>query len=119
MNKLCLLFNIDCPALVSDFEKAGITANTVPQSMFSQSVGTLAGECEKSGEVCFNPFKEQLALFCYLGSDELDGALALMRKHGFSQAFKAVKTPVNTSWRVDALVLELKKEREQIARMKK
>ena len=88
------------------------------QSDFSQTVGALIGVFPKSNEICLSPFKEKMIIMSSFTNAKMEEFLDALREKSIRIEYKAMLTPTNISWRCDELIEELKREREQIRRMK-
>ena len=117
-----LCFNIKGEALrhlTLAAEATGAEICVVAPADFSQSVGALLGVFPQEKSVCLTPFREEMLLMSGFDRGKMEAFLDNLKQRGVSIPFKAMVTPTNLFWHCDALLAELKKEREQLERMKK
>ena len=118
-NVLC--FNIGGEALKkvqAAAEAVGTAVIAVPQSDFAQTLGALIGVLPRENKMCFSPFQEPMLIMSGFDRAKMDTFLDTLKKEGVYIPYKAMVTPVNLTWQCDALIEELKKEHEQMKKMR-
>ncbi|MBR2590619.1 MAG: DUF3783 domain-containing protein [Clostridia bacterium] len=121
MNPTILSFNIpaaQAAAVEAAAAQADAVVKVVPQAEYRQSVGALLGVLPRTNEVCLSPFKEPMLIMAGLPRPAMEQFLDMLKAQGVYIPYKAMLTPTNLTWRCDALIEELKKEHEQIKRMR-
>ena len=121
MDSTVLLFNIsgtDLKALHRAAAAVGATVKEVSQADFAQSVGALIGVLPRAQSICLSPFPEALLIMCAFTRAQMEQFLDILKAQAVYIPYKAMVTPTNLTWQCDALIGELKKEHEQIRRMK-
>ena len=116
-----LCFNLsgeEFKSLLKISDKLGAEPVCPAQSDFSQTVGALIGVFPKTNEICLSPFKEKMIIMSSFTKAKMEEFLDALRKEQIKIDYKAMVTPTNLSWKCSELVEELKKEHEQIRRMK-
>ena len=116
-----LSFNIGGEALKKLHRAAaavGAEVCEVPQADFSQSVGALIGVLPRAQSVCLSPFSEPMLVMSAFTRAQMEQFLDILKAQAVYIPYKAMVTPTNLTWQCDALIGELKKEHEQIRRMK-
>lgn len=116
-----LCFNLsgeEFKSLLKISDKLDIEPICPNQADFSQSVGAMLGVFSKSNEICLAPFKEKMVIMSSFSKNKMEQFLDALREKGIIIDYKAMVTPTNLSWKCSELVEELKKEHEQIRRMK-
>lgn len=88
----------------------------VPQAEFSQTLGALLGFKEKTKEVCFSPFKEEMLIMAGFERNCMDELLSEMRAKNCVVSLKAVATQVNIGWKCNDLQKELQAEHNAMMR---
>ncbi len=113
---LALLYRLEeNTVLTMVLANLNIQVKTIAPHDLSQSVGFLAG----MGGVQNAPFdgtvlETPLMLMANFSENLLDTTLAALREQGVKTGFKAVVTPHNQAWTVEALLAELQREKEEI-----
>lgn len=86
----------------------------VKPEQFGQTLGCIAGFTKDEEPMKFEGElpAESLMVFCYVYSDHLDQVLSKMRQNKIPMTYKAVLTPVNMTWNVAHMYLEMEKEKK-------
>lgn len=104
------------------FTLLGVRIKRVPAEQFGRTVGVLAGILEEDPEASApaEAPADDIMVFCGFSEKRLDLLLSYFRKVGISKAsYKAMLTPTNALWTMEALYRELQREREEIAKRQK
>ncbi len=122
MKEVILAFGCEplLPLLSRAFTKVNITIKAVLAEDCAQTLGALAGEfgCHRSPEIFEGAFPEPMLVFCGFQSARIDAALTALQGAGLQLPYKAVLTKTNKKWKPMQLLLELKREHEEMARSK-
>ena len=117
MEPTILLYNIPAEkekTIRALCEKLSVRAVSVPKNRHGCTIGqALRGE--GADRSALRPFSEEM-LVLQLPGILMDFFLQGLQREGIEVALKAAITPTNVSWTADALVRELKDERQEFLR---
>ncbi len=124
MKETILLFNAPERETLLKIEMAlfplHIRLKKVPLKDYCQPLGVLAGvkDMEAVTEEYNGPeLPGTMFVFCFLNENRLNQALAALRKSGAGPfPYKAVLTPVNSSWTAPGCFSEIRREHEALHR---
>lgn len=90
-----------------------IPCSIVPDEDYSQTLGAITTGKKNPLTASFTGEipQDSLLLFCGISDKRLDKLLFALKKAQVSVDFKAILTPVNQSWTVPQLLLQMQKEK--------
>lgn len=99
---------------------AEVLAREVDREEYTETVGALVGikACSKQANPYRGkPFEKELMVFAGLSEEKFNRILAEMKKRQVKKVdYKAVMTPFNLTWTVEALYEEIAKEHREMSR---
>lgn len=124
MREMVLLINFQDQKKLRDIKSILMTKKILGRQValkdYAQPVGALAGMKELVREDAVyqgEELEKEMMIFAGLPESKLDYVLQTMRKKGIPRVdYKAVLTPVNITWTIPELYLELAREHEQFTK---
>lgn len=114
MEKILLFQSNQATAIRKLVAPLKIKVVEVNPEQYGHTLGCIAGFTKEEELIKFEGQlpQESLLVFCYVSSKKLDQVLSKMRTHKIPMSYKAILTPVNMTWQVSHMYLEMEKEKK-------